>query len=98
MGSYSTDAYGNELLLLTRFQCMDFWITFNYKSGSKPVDLTYLQSNPMKVEFSGIRFLSDSIYIMPSGRIPANTVLFSGSIGKKGLAHMLPEDYIPSMQ
>jgi hypothetical protein len=98
MGSYVTDAYGNEQLLLTRFICRDFQIRYNFNSRNRPVDLTYLQSNPMKVELSGLLFLSDSIYIYPSGRVPENSMLFSGSIGKKGIATMLPEDYIPSMQ
>ena len=98
VGSYGEDEYGNQRLLLTRFICDNFKITYNFNSRNRPVDLTYLQSNPMRVDISGLRFLQDSVYIYPSGRIPENSTAFSGSIGKKGVAFMVPEDYIPSMQ
>jgi hypothetical protein len=97
-GSYGQDEYGNRRLLLTRFICRDFTIAYNYNSRNRPVDLTYLQSNPIRVEYSGLRFLRDSVYLYPSGRVPENSVAFIGSIGRKGVASMLPEDYIPSMQ
>lgn len=98
IGSYGQDEYGNQRLLLTRFICRDFTIAYNYNSRNRPVDLTYLQSNPIRVEYSGLRFLRDSVYLYPSGRIPENSIAFIGSIGRKGVASMLPEDYIPSMQ
>ncbi len=98
IADYGQDEYGNNRLLLTRFSCYDFQITYHFNSRNRPVDLTYLQSNPMRVEQSGLRFLRDSVYIYPSGRIPENTVAFSGSIAEKGVISMVPEDYIPSMQ
>ena len=98
IASYGSDPYGNQQLLLTQFACKKFRITFNYNARNRPVDLTYLDSNPTRLEWSGLRFLSDSIHIYPSGRIPDNSILFSKSISRKGVASMLPEDYIPSMQ
>jgi hypothetical protein len=98
IGSYGQDAYGNQRLELTRLACKNFRITYNYNGRNRPVDLTYLDSNPSRIEWSGLTFLKDTIHIYPSGRIPENAMLFSGSIGEKGVAFMLPEDYIPSMQ
>ena len=98
VGSYGPDDYGNTRLLLTRIKCPDFRITYYFNSRNRPVDLTYLDWNPSRIKWSGLQFLRDSVYIYPSGRIPENSVLFSGSIGEKGIAFMMPEDYIPSMQ
>jgi hypothetical protein len=98
IASYGRDAYGNQRLELTRFACKNFWITYNYNGRKRPVDLTYLVSNPSRIEWSGLTFLKDTVHIYPSGRIPENSMLFSGSIGEKGVAFRLPEDYIPSMQ
>ena len=96
IATYGPDDFGNQRLLLTRFACSDFNILFYYNSRNRPVDLTYLQS--YRAKRSGLSFLKDSVYIYPSGRIPENSILFSGYIGKKGVASMLPRDYIPSMQ
>jgi len=96
IATYGPDDYGNQRLLLIRFVCPDFNILFHYNSRNRPVDLTYMQS--YRVKRSGLSFLTDSVYIYPSGRIPENSILFSGFIGKKGVASMLPRDYIPSMQ
>jgi hypothetical protein len=98
VAGYHTDPFGNQRLMLTRFACPEFRIKYSYRAGNRPADLTYLQSNPQRVRFSGLTFMKDTIYIYPSGRIPDNSILFSGSIGEKGAAYMLPEDYIPSMQ
>jgi hypothetical protein len=43
-------------------------------------------------------FASDTISIYSTGRVDENSILFAGDIGNKGVAWMLPEDYIPSMQ
>jgi hypothetical protein len=96
IATYGPDRYGNQRLLLTRFACPDFKILFHYNSRNRPVDLTYMES--YRVQRSGLSFLRDSVFIYPSGRIPENNMLFSGSIGKKGVGSMLPADYIPSMQ
>ena len=98
VGSYGSDEYGNTRLLLTRIKCPVFRITYHFNSRNRPVDLTYLDWNPSRIKWSGLQFLRDSVYIYPSGRIPENDILFSGSIGDKRIAFMLPEDYIPSMQ
>ncbi len=98
IASYGPDAFGNRQLTLTNFNCPSFNITFCYNARNRPVDLTYLDSNPSRLEFSGLTFLQDTIRIYPSGRIPENFILFSNSIGQKGVASMLPEDYIPSMR
>lgn len=98
VADYHTGPYGNQRLMLTRFACPDFRIKYSYRAGNRPADLTYLQSNPQRVRFSGLTFMKDTVYIFPSGRLPDNSILFSGSIGEKGAAYMLPEDYIPSMQ
>jgi hypothetical protein len=98
VGTYGPDEYGHTRLLLTRIQCPDFRITYHFNSRNRPADLTYLEWNPSRIKWSGLRFLRDSVYIYPSGRIPENSILFSGSIGRKRIANMLPEDYIPSMQ
>jgi hypothetical protein len=98
VGTYGPDDYGNTRLLLTRIECPDFRVTYHFNSRNRPVDLTYLEWNPSRIKWSGLQFLRDSVYIYPSGRIPENSILFSGSIGEKRIAYMLPEDYIPSMQ
>lgn len=49
---------------------------------------------------SGVAIEDVTVYIngTTQGSIPENTMVFSNSIGEKGVAYMLPEDYIPSMQ
>ena len=96
--SYGQDEYGNQQLLLTGFTCKKFGIKFYYNARNRPVDLTYLDSNPTRIEQSGLRFMGDSIHIYPTGRIPGNSILFSRTIATKGIASMLPEDYIPAMR
>lgn len=98
IASYGSDAYSNRQLLLSQFACNRFRITFCYNSRNRPVDLTYLDANPTRIEKSGLLMLSDTVRIYPSGRIPGNTMLFSDAISQKGVASLLPEDYIPSMQ
>jgi hypothetical protein len=98
VGSYGQDEFGNPRLLLTRIKCPDFRISYHFNSRNRPVDLTYLQWNPSRINWSALQFLKDSVYIYPSGRIPENSILFLGSIGEKRIAYMLPEDFIPSMQ
>ena len=95
---YINDAYGNRQLMLIGSSCNDFLITYHENTRKRPVDLTYLDSERSTRLFSGLSFLSDTVHILPSGRIPGNSVLFSGPIGEKGIAYLLPEDYIPSMQ
>ena len=96
--SYGPDEYGNQHLLLTGFACKKFSITFYYNARNRPVDLTFRDSHPTRMEWSGLQFLHDSIHIYPSGRIPENSVLFSNTIATKGISSLLPEDYIPSMR
>jgi len=97
--SYENNSSGQPgRLMLTRFACKNFRIKYSYRGGNRPADLTYLQSNPMRIELSKLTFLKDTVYIYPSGRVPENSLLFSGAIGQKGVAFMLPEEYIPSMQ
>ena len=95
---YITDDYGNRQMMLINSSCNDFLITYHENFRKRPVDLTYLETARTTRKFSGLSFLSYTIHILPSGRIPGNTVLFSGAIGKKGIAYLLPVDYIPSMQ
>lgn len=98
VANYLPDPYGNTHLLLTRLACRRYGVTFYYNARNRPVDLTYLDSNPTRQEWSGVYFMKDTIRIYPSGRIPENSILFSNSISNKGVASMLPEDYIPSMR
>ena len=99
IASYENGGFGQPgRLMLTRFACYDYRIKYSYKGRNRPADLTYLDSNPMHIRSSALTFLKDTVYIHPSGRVPENSMLFSGSIAKKGVAHMLPEDYIPSMR
>ncbi len=95
---YITDIYGNRQLMLIGSSCNDFLITYHENFRKRPVDLTYLETTRTTRKYSGLSFLTDTVHILPSGRIPGNTVLFSGSIGEKGIAYLLPEDYISSMQ
>jgi hypothetical protein len=98
IATYEKDPFGNSRLMLTRFACRDFQIRYSYKGRNRPADLTYLDSNPQRIYLSGLTFLKDTVHIYPSGRVADNSMLFSGKIGDKGVAYMLPEDYIPSMQ
>ena len=93
---YIQDSYGNKVLYLTDFGCDKFRITYYHTTGFNPVDLTYLESR--HVERSALQFLKDTIRIYPSGRIADNSMLFGGKIGRKGVASMLPDEYIPSMK
>ena len=95
---YINDAFGNRQLMLIGSSCNDFLITYHENNRKRPVDLSYLDSERSKKTHSGLSFLSDTVHILPSGRIPGNSVLFSEAIGEKGIAYLLPEDYIPSMQ
>jgi len=95
---YITDDYGNKHLMLTHSACNNFLITYHENNRKRPVDLSYLDSERSIRKFSGLSFLSDTVHILPSGRVPENSILFSNLIGQKGVAYMLPEDYIPSMQ
>lgn len=95
---YLSDGYGNKKLRLIKSSCNDFLITYHENKRKRPVDLSYLESERSTRKYSGFHFLSDTVHILPSGRIPENSVLFSQSIGEKGIAYLLPEDYIPSMQ
>ena len=45
-----------------------------------------------------IQYPSLNIRGLSSGWVGENSVSFSGAIGDKGVAWMLPEDYIPSMR
>jgi len=95
---YINDEVGNKLLMLTHSSCNDFQIVYHENARHRPVDLTYLNNERSTFIYSKLSFLADTIHFYKSGRIPENTILFGGSIGKKGIAYMLPEDYIPSMQ
>jgi hypothetical protein len=96
--AYVTDSYGNKQLMLTHSSCNNFLITYHENIRRQPVDLTYLNTERSNFFYSNLRFLADTVRIHKSGRIPENTILFGGSIGEKGIAYMLPDDYIPSMQ
>ena len=95
---YSNDLSGSSVLHLADFPCRTFEISFYHKNRNKPIDLTYLYAHPENRDLSRIRFLKDTIRIYPSGRVAENSILFNNTIGEKGVAWMLPFDYIPSMQ
>ena len=95
---YSNDLSGSSVLHLADFPCRTFEISFYHKNRNKPIDLTYLYAHPENRDLSRIRFLKDTIRIYPSGRVAENSILFNNTIGEKGVAWMLPDDYIPSMQ
>ena len=95
---YAEDSYGNRMLILTKSSCNDFLISYHENSRQRPVDLSYLDKDRSTKKYSRLSFLSDTVRILPSGRIPENSLLFGGSIGEKRIACLLPEDYIPSMQ
>ena len=95
---YANDQSGSSVLHLSDFPCRTFTISFYHKSRNKPIDLTYLYAHPENRDLSRIWFLKDTIRIYPSGRVAENSILFNNTIGEKGVAWMLPDDYIPSMQ
>ncbi len=95
---YSDEVSGNPVLNLSDFTSTAFRIKYYHKSGNKPVDLTYLYAHPSKLSYSRLYFLNDTVRIFSSGWVGENSVSFSGAIGDKGVAWMLPEDYIPSMR
>lgn len=95
---YISNEYGNTYMMLTHSSCKDFVITYHENARKRPVDLTYLDPERSTFYYSQLSFLADTVHILKSGRIPENTMVFSNSIGEKGVAYMLPEDYIPSMQ
>ncbi len=95
---YLKEETGNTVLILSDFRCPDFRISYYHRAGNKPVDLKHHYGHPSNLSASGLRFLKDTVRIYPSGRIPENSILFGGGIGDKGVATLLPEDYIPSMQ
>lgn len=98
MAEYADDGFGNKHLKLINTSCKDFLITYHENNSKRPVDLSYLDSERSVRNYSGMSFLTDTVHILPSGRIPENSILFSGDIGEKGTAYLLPEDYIPSMR
>ncbi|MDX2429914.1 MAG: carboxypeptidase-like regulatory domain-containing protein [Desulfobacterales bacterium] len=95
---YSEPETGKAILYLTDFPCPYFKVSYYHTGGNKPVDLTYLYAHPSNLSTSFLFFANDTIRILSSGRVAENTILFNGVIGDKGVAWMLPEDYIPSMQ
>lgn len=95
---YADDGFGNKHLKLINTSCKDFLISYHENLSRRPVDISYRDSNRTERKYSGFSFLADTVHILPSGRIPENSILFSGSIGEKGIAYILPEDYIPSMR
>lgn len=94
---YEGEASG-KILYMTNFTCPTFEVLYYHKSGNKPADLNYLYPHPSNMVRSGLLFLQDTIRIFPSGRVAENSILFDRVIGNKGVAWMLPDDYIPSMQ
>lgn len=88
----------NSLLHLSDFVNREFKIKYYHNHNSTPMDFSRWEENPTRVYRSSVYFHMDTIRIAPSGRVHDNSILFSGSIGEKGVAWMLPEDYIPSMQ
>lgn len=102
MGDYKREYVVNEsgtrMLYITDIACPVFQIKYYFRGTNKPVDLNTFYAHPGNMIYSGLRFLSDTVRIHPSGRIPENSILFSATIGSKGVAWMLPDDYIPSMQ
>ena len=95
---YQEDAWGEEILCLYDFMCLDFKIYFHCIRGKYPLDLTQYISNEYHTIESHLKVRGDTVCIYPSGRVPDNSMLFSGSMGNKGVAFLLPYDYIPSMQ
>lgn len=96
--THSEDFYGNPLLLLTDFGCREYAVEFKHIGLNIPVNLRQKVPSYVKTQRSRLIFQGDTVRILPSGRVPENTILFGGSIGQKGVASLLPEDYIPSMQ
>ncbi len=96
--SYSEPESGKPILTLTDFPCPYFNISHYHTGGNKPVDLTYLYAHPNNLSRSLLFFAKDTIRIYSTGRVADNSILFNGAIGDKGVAWLLPEDYIPSMQ
>jgi len=88
----------NSMLLMSNFSCTQFRIRYFHTYSNKPVDLTKREGTRDIITWSRLYFLKDSVWIYPSGRVGDNSIMFDGAIGRKGVAWMLPEDYIPSMQ
>ena len=95
---YSDEGHGISVLYLTGFPCPSFNIKYYHARGNRPVDLTYLYAHPSNLAESALYFAKDTIRIYSTGRVAENSILFSGAIAEKGVAWMLPEEYIPSMQ
>ena len=95
---FSNSGSGEPVLKLTDFNCSLFYIRYYHSWANKPADLSYLYAHPSNLSRSGLMFASDTISIYSTGRVAENSILFAGDIGNKGVAWMLPEDYIPSMQ
>ena len=90
---------GNRVLIMTQFSSRAYNLYYHHRSRNRPVDLTYLDPSPRSYrDFSRLLILEDTIRIMPSGRIVENSIMFGHDIGRKGVAWLLPDDYIPSMQ
>ena len=90
---------GNNVLNITQFSSRACNLYYHHRSRNRPVDLTYLDpSARSKRDFSRLLILKDTIRIRPSGRIEENSIMFGNAIGRKGVAWLLPDDYIPSMQ
>ncbi len=95
---FSNSGSGKPVLKLTDFTCSLFTIKYYHSRGNKPTDLSYLYAHPSNKSRSGLLFARDTISIYSTGRVADNSILFSGDIGNKGVAWLLPEDYIPAMQ
>lgn len=93
---YEDQSAGKPILCLAEFTCPHFALAQYQKVGNRPIDLTYLYPHPNNAMASGLVFLKDTVHIYSTGRVAENSILFSGSIGDKGVAWMLPDDYIPS--
>lgn len=96
--NYFESATGNPIAYLTDFPCPYFEISHYHTNGNKPVDLSYLYAHPNNLSRSSLFFARDTIRIYSTGRVAENSILFNGAIGDKGVAWLLPENYIPSMQ
>lgn len=96
--TYGKDPFGNPLLRVTDFRCGEHRIVYYSVGVNRPAERTSKDFHYSSFTMSPMWLVNDTIKIYPSGRVPENCLLFGGAIGNQGVASMLPEDYIPSMQ
>jgi hypothetical protein len=95
---YENSPAGIPVMNISHFRKKQFILYYYHRSINKPVDLTSQFELRNKLSWSYLWILADTVRILPSGRVTENSLGFSREIGDKGVAWMLPEDYVPSMQ